>query len=743
MSLQDRDPICAVDASSGLLVQTRHPRDWAGVRCSFGVVPGPSSSEGNKWFFEAEVTDEGLCRVGWTAGSGAKVGRNLGTDSSSWGFGGTGMKSHAGKFDAYGASFKLADCIGCALEFLPSGSAEISYTKNGAALGPAFLVPAAAFAGTKGMWPTVVLKNAEMRFNFGSDLSAAPFKFPPPQGFRPIAAADAEQKVSAAAAAEATPAPAAAAPAVAAAAAASQSAPSKAASKAASSSSSSSSSSAAAASSASSTSPFAIIFEPTRELALQVVEELAKFTVHLEAPKIRSECFVGGGGPASATSASALKGLHIVVGTPARIGEMVRSNKLDVSDSRCLVLDEADQLVGDSATKREILSVYERMPKHSRGVQIVICSATLHSLDIQLLAKEVTVNPTWVDLKGKDAIPDSVDHVVIVADPRVEDGWRAKNNVKGLVTDGVHAGLNLRAPASAAGAAGAAAGEEDPDVLSEGLKRLKPSLLLSVIDQFLMEQCMIFARTQLDCDNIETFLLAVGGGSGKVGAGREGGFKPKDSGKENPYSCCVLHGGRSAAERARNLAAFKSGEVRFLICTDVAARGIDVAKLPYVINLTLPDKAETYIHRVGRVGRADAVGLAISIVAAPDTPEKVWWHTCGAKGGKCANTRLTDQGGCTVLFDEADMLAQIEARLGGMSIPALDRSNLALGAKHVTTLASKAARRLPDDGTLVAGQHINVLRPTVAELARLEVTAQCTFWSVATSSKWAEQLKAK
>lgn len=50
------------------------------------------------------------------------------------------------------------------------------------------------------------------------------------------------------------------------------------------------------------------------------------------------------------------------------------------------------------------------------------------------------------------------------------------------------------------------------------------------------------------------------------------------------------------------LQAFKQGEVRFLICTDVAARGLDISGLPYVINLTLPDRAEDYIHRVGRVG---------------------------------------------------------------------------------------------------------------------------------------------
>ncbi len=59
----------------------------------------------------------------------------------------------------------------------------------------------------------------------------------------------------------------------------------------------------------------------------------------------------------------------------------------------------------------------------------------------------------------------------------------------------------------------------------------------------------------------------------------------------------------------------KEGEVRFLICTDVAARGIDITGIPYVINVTLPDDKQNYVHRIGRVGRAERMGLAISLVA--------------------------------------------------------------------------------------------------------------------------------
>lgn len=59
----------------------------------------------------------------------------------------------------------------------------------------------------------------------------------------------------------------------------------------------------------------------------------------------------------------------------------------------------------------------------------------------------------------------------------------------------------------------------------------------------------------------------------------------------------------------------QEGEVRFLICTDVAARGIDITGIPFVVNVTLPDDKQNYVHRIGRVGRAERMGLAISLVS--------------------------------------------------------------------------------------------------------------------------------
>ena len=86
--------------------------------------------------------------------------------------------------------------------------------------------------------------------------------------------------------------------------------------------------------------------------------------------------------------------------------------------------------------------------------------------------------------------------------------------------------------------------------------------------------------------------------------------------------CC-----HSSLQRRDNLQAFKDGEARFLICTDVAARGIDIRGLPYVINMTLPasEEKESYVHRIGRVGRANHMGLAIAIVST--VREKVSYHS--------------------------------------------------------------------------------------------------------------------
>lgn len=98
-----------------------------------------------------------------------------------------------------------------------------------------------------------------------------------------------------------------------------------------------------------------------------------------------------------------------------------------------------------------------------------------------------------------------------------------------------------------------------------------------------------------------------------------------------------------------NLQAFKDGHVRFLVCTDVAARGVDVKGLAYVVNMTLPDELENYIHRVGRVGRQGCRGVAVSIVACDNLTEKVgeeWLAGQGDFMSVCLSRRAVVAASC-------------------------------------------------------------------------------------------------
>lgn len=199
----------------------------------------------------------------------------------------------------------------------------------------------------------------------------------------------------------------------------------------------------------------------------------------------------------------------------------------------------------------------------------------------------------------------------MIVDPVSDKIWQGTG--KRIQTDGVHSKDNFDRQNPGA----------NPASLSEATKLLKAELLRKIIDAHKMDSALIFVRTKLDADHVEKYFKNIDAVPGAKG---------KDL-VEKAYSCVVLHSDRSQNERRANLAKFKNGEVRFLICTDVAARGIDIKELPYVISeyschidiynvadtynvdYTLPDKPAQYIHRIGRVGRADAVGLAISIVA--------------------------------------------------------------------------------------------------------------------------------
>ena len=120
----------------------------------------------------------------------------------------------------------------------------------------------------------------------------------------------------------------------------------------------------------------------------------------------------------------------------------------------------------------------------------------------------------------------------------------------------------------------------------------KPALLAQLLKQEPVDRALVFTRTKHGADKV-------------VEALRRPASRPS-----------AIHGNKSQNQRERALAAFRNGEIRMLVATDIAARGIDVDGISHVINFDLPNVPETYVHRIGRTARAGAEGIAISLVAA-------------------------------------------------------------------------------------------------------------------------------
>jgi ATP-dependent RNA helicase RhlE len=129
-------------------------------------------------------------------------------------------------------------------------------------------------------------------------------------------------------------------------------------------------------------------------------------------------------------------------------------------------------------------------------------------------------------------------------------------------------------------------------------KEDKRKLLYHIIRNDKIENVLVFTRTKHGADNVVKAL------------------------KKNGVTAEAIHGDKSQNARQRVLDAFKNKEISVLVATDIAARGIDIESLPYVINFDIPNISETYVHRIGRTGRAGNTGLAISFCAKD---EQTYW----------------------------------------------------------------------------------------------------------------------
>ncbi|KAG7265895.1 hypothetical protein CRUP_009499 [Coryphaenoides rupestris] len=590
MNPYDRSPAFAIGAD-GMCCQSREFKEWHGCRSTKGVTKG-------KHYYEVSCHDQGLCRVGWSSSLAAL---DLGTDKYGFGFGGTGKKSHNKQFDSYGEEFTMHDTIGC---YLDLDQGHMSFSKNGTDLGLAFEIP--PHMKNQPIFASCVLKNAELKFNFGEE----EFKNPPKSGFVALSQAPDGQTVksSQAGSAKVTQAK------------------------------------------VSSNAPKALIIEPSKELAEQTLNVVKQFKKYVDNPKIRDLLIIGG----------------------------------VAAKEQLAVLDQGDGLLSAGYTDF-ITRLHGQIPQvtsDGKRLQVIVCSATLHSFDVKKLSERIMHFPTWVDLKGEDSVPETVHHVVVPVAPKKDRLWErlGKNHIQ---TDEVHAKDNTRP------------GTNTPGIYFWALwidrKVLKGEYTIRAINEHKMDQAIIFCRTKIDCDNMEQYFIQQGGGPDR---------------KNHQLSCVCLHGDRKPQERKNNLERFKVG-MGWVACV--------------LINVTLPDEKQNYVHRIGRVGRAERMGLAISLVAMDK--EKVWYHVCANRGRGCYNTRLKEEGGCTIWYNEKELLSDIEEHL----------------KCTITQCEPDIKVPLDDfDGKVTYGQrkalgggnykgHVAALAPTVQELANLEREAQSSF----------------
>merc|ERR1719356_2242441 len=166
-----------------------------------------------------------------------------------------------------------------------------------------------------------------------------------------------------------------------------------------------------------------MILEPTRDLAEQTYKCMAKFSKHLADPPVKVQLLVGGMNENEQLKALD-DGVDICVGTLQKTMDYVRRSKLDVSQMKFLVLDEADDLQKKD-DRKEIPRLNAQIKRGRRDrVQTLFFSATLHTPEVVTLINEITTRPIWVDLKGKDSVPETVHHVALYIDPMADMPWK-------------------------------------------------------------------------------------------------------------------------------------------------------------------------------------------------------------------------------------------------------------------------------------------------------------------------------
>jgi ATP-dependent RNA helicase DeaD len=281
--------------------------------------------------------------------------------------------------------------------------------------------------------------------------------------------------------------------------------------------------------------PQALVLVPTRELAVQVRDEVVKL-----AAGRRVQCVaVYGGKPIRQQMEKLRRGAQIVVGTPGRVLDHLARGTIDLAHLKVVVLDEADRML-DIGFRPDIERILKRCPADR---QTLLLSATVPP-PIAKLAERYMRQPQTVNFSPQDIAVDTIEQFYFTVDP-----------------------------------------ERKFDLLLRLLAREQP------------RQAIIFCRTKRGTEKVYQRLS-----------------------KKLPDVACI-HGDMPQGARDRVMAAFRSGQVKLLVATDVVGRGIDVSSISHIINYDIPTFCDDYVHRVGRTGRMGREGVAFTFVAPGEGPE--------------------------------------------------------------------------------------------------------------------------
>ncbi|WPR70764.1 DEAD/DEAH box helicase [Flavobacterium sp. NG2] len=280
----------------------------------------------------------------------------------------------------------------------------------------------------------------------------------------------------------------------------------------------------------------AVILAPTRELGHQIFSNLEAFAKYMPKVSIAASC---GGIPIKPQIERLSAPTHIVVATPGRLIDLIQRKAINLSNTKFLVLDEADEMV--SILKESLDEIVAELPKAHKTI---LFSATMPGTIKQLVQNYLNKNVVQVSASMETIGNQGIDHQYIIVDPI-----------------------------------------EKLDVLMHFLNSKEG------------ERGIIFCKTKAAVNKLAKNLAI------------------------NRFSSGAIHGSLSQGIRDRIMEQFREGHINILVATDLAARGIDVKEISYVVNYHLPDAYEAYVHRSGRTARAGAKGLSLTVLQPEEVTE--------------------------------------------------------------------------------------------------------------------------